>query len=542
MRGRFPVAILGAAGVVVLAAILGVLSMRGDQPETAASSIEIEIPDNPAALAANEAQEAEVVATLPSAIEEPVPEEEEEVAEEPAAPQELLIADTIRQKLSDPVLRQGAHPDDIAAVEAFYTAHNGPALWLTSAGVSPAGKAVLGEMGKAGEWGLDPSIFRVPPASYQPTLVDDQAATEIAVSLAVLKYARAARGALIEPGAVSKIYDQTPTVRAPQTVLTEISTSSTPDAYLTDLHPKHEQFTRLRQALLKAQSDTDKERITANMDRWRWMPETLGDTYVWLNIPEFMLHVVKDGKTIESEKIVVGNSSSPTPVLSADMTEIVFNPERVVPLSLIRRDVLPKLRESGGLFGGGSTAILEQYQLTVKNRGRVIDPSKIDWDTVDLSKLTFVQAPGRTNILGKVQFLYPNDRDVYMHDTIIRSQLTREVRAEGAMEPRVANPETLAGTLLAESNGWTTAKAKQLAAGSKTSSVKLDKPIPVHMTYFTVVVDDQGEVKTFGDVYKLDEAVEPDDAAAASPPVAGTAPVPTPPRKPISGSLAASAP
>jgi murein L,D-transpeptidase YcbB/YkuD len=540
MRGQSLVAILGAAGVLVLAVILGVLSMGGEQPETAAPGIEIKIDDNPAALAASEAQEAESVAMLPGAADEPVQEEEEEAMAEPAVPQELLITETIREKLSDPVLRQGAHPDDIAAVEAFYTAHSGPALWLTSAGISPGGQAVLGEMGRAGEWGLDPSLFRVPPASYQPTLTDDQAATEIAISLAVLKYARAARGGLVEPSALSKIYDQSPTVRPPETVLTEISTASAPDTYLADLHPKHEQFTRLRQALLKAQTEADKERLKVNMDRWRWMPETLGETYVWLNIPEFMLHVVKDGKTAESEKIVVGSPSSPTPVLSADMTEIVFNPERVVPLSVIRRDVLPKLRESGGLFGGGATSILEQYQLTVNNRGRAIDPSKIDWDTVDLSKLTFVQAPGPTNILGKVQFLYPNDRDIYLHDTIIRSQLTRAVRAEGQSEPRVANPEKLAGVLLAESNGWSTAKASQAAAGGKRTVVKLDKPIPVHMTYFTVLVDDQGEVKTFGDVYKLDEIEEPDDAAAVSPPVAGSAPIPA--RKPGNGSLAASAP
>ena len=540
MRERSPVAILGAVGVVVLAVILGVLFMQGGQPETATTGIELEIPDNPAALAATEAQEADSVAMLPNATQEPSAEEDVAVVAEPTAPQELLIVDIIRQSLSDPVLRQGAHPDDVAALEAFYTAHNGSALWLTSAGISPEGQAVLGAMSRAGEWGLDPGLFRVPPANYQPTRTDDQAATEIAISFAVLKYARAAQGGLTEPSAVSKIYGQTPTVRAPQTVLTEISTSSTPDTYLSDLHPKQEQFTRLRQALPKAQSEADKDRITANMNRWRWMPETLGETYVWLNIPEFMLHVVKDGKTVESEKIVVGNANTPTPVLSADIKEIVFNPERVIPLSVIRRDVLPKLREGGGLFGGGATSILEQYQLTVNNRGRVIDPSKIDWDTVDLSKLTFVQAPGPTNILGKVQFLYPNERDVYLHDTIIRSQLARAVRAEGQSEPRVANPEKLAATLLAESNGWSEAKANQLAAGSKTSEVTLDKPIPIHMTYFTVVVDDQGDVKTFGDIYKLDEASEPDDAAAASPPVPGSAPVPS--RKPLNGSLAATTP
>lgn len=537
MRRRSLVAILGAAGVLALVAVLGVVLMSGGQEKTATPSIiVVEIPDNPASLAASEAQEADTVATLS----DPEDQAQEEMALEPAGPQKLLIADTIRQRISDPALRQSAHPDDLAAAEAFYAAHNGSALWLTSDGITPGGQAILGEMARAGEWGLDPGLFTVPPASYRPTVADDQAATEIAISLAILRYARAARGGLVDPEAVSKVFDQTPTLKAPETVLTEIAATSTPAAYLTDLHPKHEQFTGLRQALLKAQSEDEEERLKINMDRWRWMPETLGESYVWLNIPEFMLHVVKDGKTVQSEKAVVGNPSSPTPVLSAEMKEIVFNPERVVPLSVIRRDVLPKLRNSESFFGGGSTSILEQYQLTVKNRGRPIDRSQIDWDTVNLSKLTFVQAPGPTNILGKVQFLYPNDRNVFMHDTIIRSQLSQPVRAEGQNDPRVANPEKVAGLLLAESNGWSTAKVNQLATGGKTTEVKLDKPIPVHMTYFTALVDEQGQVKTFDDVYKLDKLIKPDDEAAVSPPVAGSTPVPS--RKPINGSLAASAP
>jgi L,D-transpeptidase YcbB len=538
MRGRSSVAILGAAGVLVLAAVLAVVLFSGGQESQTATPniVVVEIPDNPASLAASEAQEPEAVAMLPSAEDLA----QEEMASEPAVPEELLIGDTIRQRISDPALRESAHPDDLAAAEAFYAAHNGPALWLTSAGITPEGQAVLGALSEAGEWGLDPSSFTVPPASYHPTTADDQAATEIAISLAVLKYARAARGGLADPESVSKVFGQTPSLKAPETVLTEIAATSSPAAYLTDLHPKHEQFIALRQALPKAQSEEEETRLKINMDRWRWMPETLGESYVWLNIPEFMLHVVKDGKTVQSEKAVVGSSSSPTPVLSADMTEIVFNPERVVPLSVIRKDVLPKLREGGSFFGGGSTSILEQYQLTVKNRGRPIDPSQIDWDTVDLSKLTFVQAPGPTNILGKVQFLYPNDRNVFMHDTIIRGQLARAVRAEGQEDPRVANPEKVAALLLAESNGWSAAKVNQAAGASTTTEVKLDKPIPLHMTYFTVIVDEQGQLKTFDDVYKLDKLDKPDDEAAVSPPVAGSTPVPA--RKPINGSLAASAP
>jgi L,D-transpeptidase YcbB len=543
MRGRSSVAILGAVAICILAAVAAVLFAKREQPATADSGIVVTIPDNPAALAATKAQEAEQVVSLPNAAEPKDQVSEEATTARPAVPEKLQIADEIRAKLNDATLRKGAHADDLAALENFYAQYSGPARWVTSTGLSPEAQAVVGEIAKADEWGLDPSSFAVPPAGFRPQGAEDQAATEVAIDLAILKYARETRGGA-DPSAVSKVFAQAPSVRDPPTVLTEIVASPTPDAYLRDLHPKHEQFERLHQALLKAHEagakPEDIERLVVNMQRWRWMPENLGATYVWLNIPEFMVYVVKDGKSVDSEKAVVGSPSSPTPVLTADMKSIVFNPERTVPLSVIRQDVLPALRKGKSWFGGSDTSVLERYQLTVKYRGKPIDPDKIDWEKANLANLTFVQAPGPTNILGKVKFLYPNPRDVYMHDTILPAQLGRAVRAEGQQEPRLGNPEKLAGLLLGEDKGWNQAKVDKLIADGETVEVKIDKPLPVHTTYFTVVVDDDGQVKTFGDVYKLDDIDKRDDAADASPPpVAGTAPIPS--RKPVNGSLAATA-
>jgi murein L,D-transpeptidase YcbB/YkuD len=540
MRGRSSVAILGVAGICILVAIAAVLLVAPKQPETADSSITVAIPDNPA-LAATEAQGADSVVNTPNAApEEEAPAPEETAAPEPAVPEKLQIADEIRLKLNDPTLRKGAHVDDLAALEKFYAQYSGPALWVTSAGLSPQAQAILGEIAKADEWGLDASAFVVPPPDFKAEGAEDQAATEVAIDLAILKYAREARGGGVDPSAVSKVFAQTPSVRDPATVLTEIAASATPDAYLRDLHPKQEQFERLHQALLKARASAAKpediERLVVNMQRWRWMPENLGASYVWLNIPEFMVYVVKDGKTVESEKAVVGSPSSPTPVLTANLKSIVFNPERTVPLSVIRQDVLPALKKGRSWLGGSDTSVLERYQLTVKYKGKPIDPDKIDWEKANLANLTFVQAPGPTNILGKVQFLYPNPRDVYMHDIILPAQLGHAV---GQPEPGVANPDKIAALLLAEDKGWNKAKVDKLIADGKTVEVKIDKPLPVHMTYFTAVVDEQGQVKTFGDVYKLDKLEKRDDAAAASPPVAGSTPMPS--RKPISGSLAATA-
>jgi len=193
----------------VLVAGLALWVTAGSQEEAAATSTVLAIPDNPAALAASEVQEAEVVASLPGTVDEiQAPEAE---APQPVHHEKLLTVDQIRAGLEDAGSRAGAHADDIAALEAFYAEHTGPALWMTSAGLSPEAQSILGEIAKADEWGLDVGAFMVPPADYQPTTAEDQAATEIAIDLAILRYARYARGGRADPAALSKDMDQTAT-------------------------------------------------------------------------------------------------------------------------------------------------------------------------------------------------------------------------------------------------------------------------------------------------------------------------------------------
>ena len=119
------------------------------------------------------------------------------------------------------------------------------------------------------------------------------------------------------------------------------------------------------------------------MERWRWMPENLSSLYVWLNIPSYIVHVVKDGKTIYTDKIVVGELKYATPVFSADLKSIVFNPEWTVPPTIVRENLLPNLRGGGGLFSR-NTAILDQHELKVKYNGRLVDAGSIDWNNVNM--------------------------------------------------------------------------------------------------------------------------------------------------------------
>jgi murein L,D-transpeptidase YcbB/YkuD len=438
-------------------------------------------------------------------------------AAQPVPPADPVIA-SIRSKLGDAALRNATDAKDLAALEAFYAERSDPPVWITSMGFSARAQEAINEISKADDWGLSASAFELPPAGDLPDSADDQATAEIKLQLAVLKYARFARGGRVDPASLSAIIDQAPPLRDPKSVLSEIAAAPAPQAYLQSLHPKHEQFRRLREALLKARgiggdaaakkprNEQEIQRILINMERWRWMPLNLGTVYVQDNVPEFMLYVVKNGKTIHADKIAVGELRYATPIFSADMQTIVFNPEWTAPPSVVREDLLPNLR-SGGWFGGSS--ILRQHGLQVKYNGRTVDPGSINWNSVNMANIAFTQPPGPRNVLGKVKFLYPNKHVVYMHDTIRPDLFKPTVRAVGHNCIRMEKPSRLAEILLKEDKGWDAQKVENLIDKGYDSAVNLDHPVPVHTTYFTAVVDDQGKVTTFADIYGLDRKVAP---------------------------------
>ena len=333
---------------------------------------------------------------------------------------------------------------------------------------------------------------------------------------------------------VSELFDQAPSLRDPKIVLAEIESAEAPDAYLQSLHPKHEQFQRLRKALLEARgkggegtapdetakpaedakktegakkaaakTPADKERdikrLVINMERWRWMPEDLGAVYVWNNSPEFMLYVMKDGKPIYADKTLVGTLNYATPVFTADMKTIVFNPDWIAPETVVKENVWPHLRER-------NYSILRVHKLQVSYNGSRIDPERVDWNRVNPLSYTFLQKAGPGNNLGKIKFLYPNRHTVYMHDTLpVRKKYFKTAsRLVGHECVRMEKPQSFAEVLLAEDKGWSAAQVKELWDKGNNSAVTIERSIPVHMVYFTSVADDKGKVSTFADVYGLD--------------------------------------
>ena len=434
---------------------------------------------------------------------QPEPEAEPEVVDRPPVPAHPTVA-IIREKLLDPEVTKDAAEEDVAGLQAFYDAWGEPPLWITGQGLSAKAQKALFEINRADYWGLEADAFTVPKAHVSPATAEAQALTEITLDLAILKYARQARGGRHVPTEISDLFDQSPPVRDPRMVMAEIATSDSPDIYLQSLHPAHEQFDRLRDALIEARkadepNETDIRRLLINMERWRWMPEELGPLYVWLNTPSFMLHVVKEDETVFEDKTLVGTIGNPTPVFSADMETIVFNPDWIAPPTVLKEKFWPALKRK-------YFKILESNKISVSYRGRRIDPTKIDWQRTNIHKFTFRQKAGPKNVLGKAKFLYPNKHVVYMHDTLPprRKVFKEDERAIGYGCVRMSKPQDFAALMLAEDQDLPKSDVKQFWNKGVNKAVSMERKPPVHTTYFTAIVDEEGKVETFKDLYGLD--------------------------------------
>jgi murein L,D-transpeptidase YcbB/YkuD len=142
----------------------------------------------------------------------------------------------------------------------------------------------------------------------------------------------------------------------------------------------------------------------------------------------------------------------------------------------------------------------------VKYNGRFVEAGSINWNSVNMGAISFVQAPGPRNVLGKVKFVYPNP-SVYMHDTIRVGLFDKEARSEGHNCPRVGNPGKIAAVVLAADQNTPQADVDKLLVTGYNSAVNITHHVPVYTSYFTALVDDQGKVWTFADIYKLDPAL-----------------------------------
>lgn len=239
--------------------------------------------------------------------------------------------------------------------------------------------------------------------------------------------------------------------------------------------------------------------IEMAMERWRWMPRDLGSQYLIVNIAGFELRRVKDDRVEERMSVVVGKPYSRTPVFSDRVRYLEFNPYWTVPAGIAVKEELGRLRSNpGSLSAQGFQAI---------RGGTAYDLRSIDWNNYGPGNFPFQlrQQPGPKNALGRVKFMFPNEHNVYLHDTPSRSLFSRSDRAFSHGCIRLSRPLELAYQVLIAGGvpGWSMDRINAVVATEKNTVVNLANPLPVHITYLTAWVDD--DVVNFRkDVYDQD--------------------------------------
>ena len=477
----------------------------------------------------------------------------------------------------------------ISELTGYYASAPDTLLWIDGSGFNAKAEGVIGELKRAGDYGLDASQFvpPPPPSVVTPSGPQARAQAEVALSLAASKYAWHAHGGRADPSKLSLWIDQKPRPVYASSLMIRFAKASDAAEILRAEHPQHPQFELLRKAYVRARdgiSDplpdpiplgpvvaegerhhhiallrerlgmtssgdgaerldeelgdeirrimkragfkkrrsldddvrrlvnamaagrdhapkTDIPRYLANLERWRSVPRDFGPTHIWNNLPEFETKLVTNGEIIHRERIIIGQPHTQTPVFSDFMSHVIFQPTWGVPPSIKIRQVLPRLR-------GGDLSVLERRNMKIMDDRRVIRPAYFNWSKVDIRNVPIVQGPGPGNPLGRLKFMFPNAHDVYMHDTPDKYLFETSDRTYSHGCIRLRNPEKFAEVVLGLKRGWTQSDVQTQLKDRETHQVNLLDPIPVHNTYFTIIVDEAtGKVRSLKDVYGHDQRI-----------------------------------
>jgi murein L,D-transpeptidase YcbB/YkuD len=223
----------------------------------------------------------------------------------------------------------------------------------------------------------------------------------------------------------------------------------------------------------------------------------LGDDYVLDNIPEFLTRVVENGKVVYTARIVVGKPNTATPIFSNSMKYVEFHPYWRLPDSIKVKEILPSIARGG-------SAALARRGLKIEMGGKAINPASVSWSASNIKAYDVFQPPGPGNALGEIKFMFPNHYDVYMHDTPAKELFAENVRAFSHGCMRVQDPQKFADLIMGIGSGWSPEQVRLQLANDVNQQVQLDQPIPVHVTYFTIRVGDDGSLTYFDDIYGHD--------------------------------------
>jgi murein L,D-transpeptidase YcbB/YkuD len=248
---------------------------------------------------------------------------------------------------------------------------------------------------------------------------------------------------------------------------------------------------------LNVSCDQRLAQLKVNVDRLKVATKHLTGRYVMVNIPAAQVEAVEDGVVVSRHTAVVGRPSRPSPELNSKVIEVNFNPYWTVPVSLVRRDLIPIMQKNPDYLTQEHIRIFDM-------KGSELNPSDINWYSTDAVSYRFKQDPGSFNSLGSVRIDIPSPYGVYMHDTPEKGLFGEDMRFHSSGCVRVQNVRELVYWLLKDTPGWDRQHINEAIASGDRIDAKLEKPVPVHWVYITAWATPDGVVQFRDDIYHKD--------------------------------------
>ncbi|MGL5362830.1 MAG: L,D-transpeptidase family protein [Bosea sp. (in: a-proteobacteria)] len=236
--------------------------------------------------------------------------------------------------------------------------------------------------------------------------------------------------------------------------------------------------------------------LTASLERLKGNGFQFASRYVVVNIPGASVEAVENGEVVQRHVAVVGRHDRQSPVIQAKIQSVNLNPTWTVPMSILKADIIPKMRAD-------KTFLAKSHMRILGAGGQEVDPATINWATLTNPNFFVRQDPGPTNSLGQVRIDMPNSEAVYMHDTPKKELFRSDVRFHSSGCARVQGVKDLA-TWLLEGTEWTREAIDSEIAKGERKDIKLKKHVPVAWVYLTAWQGNDGVVQFRDDIYNLD--------------------------------------
>jgi murein L,D-transpeptidase YcbB/YkuD len=237
--------------------------------------------------------------------------------------------------------------------------------------------------------------------------------------------------------------------------------------------------------------------LKTNITRLRALTKGLTGRFVVCNLPAAQIEAIEDNVAVTRHTAVVGKPDRPSPEINSRIVEINFNPYWTVPVSIVRRDLIPKMQAEPDYLGSNHIRIFNMS-------GDELKPSQINWYSEEAVNFRFKQDPGAFNSLGSIRINFPNKDGVYMHDTPLKNLFGEDMRFHSSGCVRVQNVRELVDWLLRDTSGWSRPEIDEVIKSGDRKDARLKRPVPLHWVYITAWATPDGVVQFREDIYNRD--------------------------------------